>query len=69
VVAVRDEDGREVPIELWDSTPPSTNVRGRVAAMALYAGEGVAAVQRVQPAAEIVRELVEGAETLLARLP
>jgi len=25
-------------------------------------------VQRVQPAAEIVRELVEGAETLLARL-
>jgi len=69
VVAVRDEDGREVPIELWDSTPPSTNVRGQVAAMALYAGEGVAAVQRVQPAAEIVRELVEGAETLLARLP
>ena len=69
VVAVRDEGGREVPIERWDSTPPSTNVRGRVAAMALYAGEGVAAVQRVQPAAEIVRELVEEAETLLARLP
>ncbi len=69
VVAVRDEGGLEVPIERWDSTPPSTNVRGRVGAMALYAGEGVAAVQRVQPAAEIVRELVDGAETLLARLP
>jgi nitronate monooxygenase len=69
VVAVRDEGAREAPIERWDSTPPSTDVRGRVAAMALYAGEGVAAVQRVQPAAEIVRDLVEEAETLLARLP
>jgi nitronate monooxygenase len=66
--AVRDEGGRETPIEKWDSAPPSTNVRGRVAAMALYAGEGVAAVQRVQPAAEIVSELVDEAETLLARL-
>lgn len=69
VVAVRDEGAREAPIERWDSTPPSTDVRGRVAAMALYAGEGVAAVQRVQPAAEIVRDLVDGAEALLARLP
>jgi nitronate monooxygenase len=69
VVAVRDEGAREAPIERWDSTPPSTDVRGRVAAMALYAGEGVAAVQRAQPAAEIVRDLVEEAETLLARLP
>jgi nitronate monooxygenase len=69
VVGVRDEGGREAPIERWDSTPPTTNVRGRVAAMALYAGEGVGAVQRVQPAAEIVRELVDEAETLLARLP
>jgi len=69
VVAVREEGGREVPIQRWASTPPSKNVRGRVAAMALYAGEGVGAVQRVQPAAEIVRELVDGAETLLARLP
>jgi nitronate monooxygenase len=67
--AVRDEGGRETPIERWDSAPPSANVRGRVAAMALYAGEGVAAVQRVQPAAEIVSELVDEAETLLARLP
>jgi nitronate monooxygenase len=69
VVGVRDEGGQEAPIERWDSTPPTTNVRGRVAAMALYAGEGVGAVQRVQPAAEIVRELVDEAETLLARLP
>jgi nitronate monooxygenase len=68
VVAVRDEGAREAPIARWDSTPPSTDVRGRIAAMALYAGEGVAAVQRVQPAAEIVRDLVEETETLLARL-
>jgi hypothetical protein len=33
--------------------------------MALYAGESVGAVERVQPAAEIMRELAEGAERIL----
>jgi hypothetical protein len=33
--------------------------------MALYAGEGVACVNSVQPAATIIAELVEGAERLL----
>ncbi|MGI8605577.1 MAG: NAD(P)H-dependent flavin oxidoreductase [Gaiellaceae bacterium] len=67
VVAVRREGGGDVPMERWSSTPPSADVVGEAAAMALYAGEGVAAVQRVEPAAEIVRMLVDEAETLLAR--
>jgi hypothetical protein len=33
--------------------------------MALYAGESVGAVTRIQPAAEILRELVDGATALL----
>jgi hypothetical protein len=38
--------------------------------MALYAGESVGAVKAVVPAAEVVRELAEGAERLLrATLP
>jgi hypothetical protein len=35
--------------------------------MALYAGQSVGAVQRLQPAATIVRDLAQGAERLLRR--
>jgi NAD(P)H-dependent flavin oxidoreductase YrpB (nitropropane dioxygenase family) len=47
--------------------PPTSNraTIGDIAAMALYAGESVDAVRRIQPAAEIVQELSEGAERLL----
>jgi NAD(P)H-dependent flavin oxidoreductase YrpB (nitropropane dioxygenase family) len=38
---------------------------GKIEAMAHYAGQSVGAVERIQPAAEIVRELAEGAEKLL----
>jgi nitronate monooxygenase len=37
--------------------PPTREVRGNVAAMALYAGESVDAVTRIQPASDIVAEL------------
>ena len=40
---------------------------GNLAAMALYAGQSVGAVTRVQPAAEIVREVAEEAERLLRK--
>lgn len=46
---------------------PSREVSGAVSAMALYAGEGVGQVARVDPAAEVVSELAEGARGLLAR--
>jgi nitronate monooxygenase len=44
---------------------PSRDTVGEIGAMALYAGHSVDAIQRIQPAAEIVRELSEGAEQLL----
>jgi nitronate monooxygenase len=37
--------------------PPTRQTRGEVAAMALYAGESVGAVTRIQPARDIVGEL------------
>jgi hypothetical protein len=43
----------------------SYETSGRIEAMALYAGESVGAVERIQPAAEIVRDLAEGAERVL----
>jgi nitronate monooxygenase len=46
---------REIP--RFAPTPPTRQARGQIAAMALYAGESVDAVLRIQPAAEIMAEL------------
>lgn len=45
--------------------PPTTRTTGAVEAMAMYAGESVAAVHGVEPAGRVMRELAEGAEALL----
>ena len=45
---------------------PTRETTGQVEAMCLYAGESVAAIDRVEPAATIIRNLVAGAEALLA---
>jgi nitronate monooxygenase len=44
-------------IPRFHSMPPTRQVRGEIAAMALYAGESVDAVKQRQPAREIVSEL------------
>jgi NAD(P)H-dependent flavin oxidoreductase YrpB (nitropropane dioxygenase family) len=49
---------REIPP--FASIPPTREARGEIAAMALYAGESVDAVTRIQRAAEIVAELTAG---------
>lgn len=54
-----------VPVPRFGVYPPNLRTTGRIEAMALYAGESVGAVTHVQPAAEIVRELVDGAAALL----
>ena len=48
---------------------PDADVTGGAEAMALYAGQGVGLVNTVQPAAEMVREMVEGALAALAAAP
>jgi len=58
--------GAKQPIARFSVLPPTRDTVGRIEAMALYAGESVAAVHAIQPAAEIVRELVDGASALLA---
>jgi hypothetical protein len=49
-----------VPVQLAATT-------GRADAMALYAGESVANVNCVQPAAEIIAELISGAKHALSQ--
>jgi nitronate monooxygenase len=57
--------GGEEPLPLRAGMPPHKDVHGQIQAMALYAGSGVEHVTAVRPAADIVRELTEGAERLL----
>jgi NAD(P)H-dependent flavin oxidoreductase YrpB (nitropropane dioxygenase family) len=54
-----------MPIPRLAVPTPTRGTTGTIAAMALYAGEGVGALTAVKPAAEIVRELTDGAEALL----
>ena len=56
------------PILRYDSDAPTTLATGAIEAMALYAGQGVGLVNRVQPAGDIVREVVAGAEAVIAAL-
>jgi NAD(P)H-dependent flavin oxidoreductase YrpB (nitropropane dioxygenase family) len=57
--------GQAMPIERFSVIAPTAGTTGRIDAMALYAGESVANVTRVEPAAEIMADLVDGAERLL----
>jgi nitronate monooxygenase len=60
-------DGTRMPVPRFAALTPDRHATGAIEAMSLWAGESVSAVRRVQPAAEIVRELAEDAERLLAR--
>jgi nitronate monooxygenase len=55
----------EQPLPPRAGLPPHKDVSGQIHAMALYAGSGVEHITDVRPAADIVRELAEGAEALL----
>src|SRR5215216_6379042 len=63
-VVATGEDGRD--ITRYDNDAPVTGASGDIAAMCLYAGQGVGLAQRTQPAAEIVREVAEEAARVLA---
>jgi NAD(P)H-dependent flavin oxidoreductase YrpB (nitropropane dioxygenase family) len=68
VVATQSEgDGGTTDLPRFAVNTPSRWVTGNIAAMALYAGQGVGMVTAVRSAGDVVRELVTGAETLLAR--
>jgi nitronate monooxygenase len=58
-----------LPIQRLSPLPPTDRCEGDIGAMALYAGESVGAVRDVRPAAEIVRELLDGAEAALRSAP
>lgn len=60
--------GERRQLRRFSADNPADNATGRVDAMALYAGESVGGVRRVQPAGEIVAELAAEANELLRRV-
>jgi NAD(P)H-dependent flavin oxidoreductase YrpB (nitropropane dioxygenase family) len=58
-------DGTRIPWRRFECDVATRGVTGAIEAMPHWAGESVSAVKRVQPAAEIVRELAEEVEALL----
>jgi NAD(P)H-dependent flavin oxidoreductase YrpB (nitropropane dioxygenase family) len=59
--------GTRAPIYQFDCTTIDRSTTGNIGAMPHWAGQGVGAVQRVQPAAEIVDEIAGEADRLLTR--
>jgi nitronate monooxygenase len=68
-VAEIELDGGLQQVVRFRGTPPFKGFRGHIEAMACYAGQSVGDVRRVQPAGEIVAQLVQEAESLLQRSP
>jgi NAD(P)H-dependent flavin oxidoreductase YrpB (nitropropane dioxygenase family) len=54
-----------MPVPRFSVIAPTRETTGNVEAMALYAGESVSSITRIEPAAEIVRRLTEGAARFL----
>jgi nitronate monooxygenase len=67
VVAETSIGGIAYPVPRLAVSLPTRETTGHVDAMALYAGQSVGAVERIEPAADIVRELCDGAAILLDR--
>jgi NAD(P)H-dependent flavin oxidoreductase YrpB (nitropropane dioxygenase family) len=56
------------PIVRYRSYTPGADAEGDIDALSLWAGQSVALIHKVQPAGEIVREIVSEAQTILFRL-
>jgi nitronate monooxygenase len=67
VVGEMEMGGQKMPLPRFAVPNPMRDTTGTIEAMALYAGQSVDGVRGVMPAAEIVRELADGAERSLQR--
>ena len=65
VVGEMELGGSREPLPRFAVACPTRTTTGTIGAMALYAGESVGAVRGSMPAADIVHELMDGAERLL----
>jgi NAD(P)H-dependent flavin oxidoreductase YrpB (nitropropane dioxygenase family) len=57
--------GQRVPLPRFMGIPPSTDATGDIESMGLLAGQSAGLVHEIKPAADVVRELVEGAQKII----
>jgi nitronate monooxygenase len=60
--------GAQIPVQRFASMPPNILATGDIDAMSLLAGQSVGLVDEIRPAAEILRETINGAERLIREL-
>jgi nitronate monooxygenase len=60
--------GTKMAVQRFVSLPPNIHATGSIDSMALLAGQSVGLVTEIRPAADIVRETVDGAERLIRGL-
>jgi NAD(P)H-dependent flavin oxidoreductase YrpB (nitropropane dioxygenase family) len=65
VVATMQIGGQDVELPRYAVAPPTAMARGHVEALPMYAGESCGAVTSIEPAADVVRALADGADALL----
>jgi NAD(P)H-dependent flavin oxidoreductase YrpB (nitropropane dioxygenase family) len=58
--------GLTVPLQRFMGFPPTPDASGDLESMDYLAGQGVGLVNEIRPAADVVRELVEGARHILS---
>ena len=59
--------GQAMPVLRFVSVPPNGEASGDIDSMALLAGQGVGLVREINPAGQIVHELVEEARQIIAQ--
>jgi NAD(P)H-dependent flavin oxidoreductase YrpB (nitropropane dioxygenase family) len=59
--------GERRPVPKFAVAPPNVETTGTIEAFAMYAGTSAGAVDRIEPAADVVRRLAADAERLLTR--
>ena len=57
-----------MPLLRFMGFPPTPDATGDLESMDFLAGQGVGIVNAIKPAAEVVRELADGAREILSRL-
>jgi NAD(P)H-dependent flavin oxidoreductase YrpB (nitropropane dioxygenase family) len=60
--------GHSVPVLRFMGFPPTPDATGDIDSMSFLAGQGVGLVKEIKPAAEVVRELMEGARQIFSSL-
>jgi NAD(P)H-dependent flavin oxidoreductase YrpB (nitropropane dioxygenase family) len=59
--------GQLMPVPRFVGLPPNCDASGDIDSMSLLAGQGVGLVRAVQPAGEIVHELIEEARQIIGQ--